>query len=314
MAQMLVGDADANVQLRRIPFNQIKHATNNFDVSNKIVEGATGEVFAGKLDNKTPVAIKVLYLDAATSPEARNELKRRFKAEFEALSTMQHGRSVRLVAYAQDDDPAAQRPFALLLEFMNGRSLADYLRGTDGAPPRIEDRVLPALERTDVALGLCTGLAFKHSRQEDEGGGGGGGCSGSGSGSGFGGDAAQPFIHRDKESANVGVALPLNAGAPYAELLDFSLAKAVKGKAATGDVSGQAAASFAGAAFTGGVVAGTMGYMATETAHGEHTAQSEAYSTGVGLLELGPRTASEARRSADSGSTQATIALADKVN
>jgi serine/threonine protein kinase len=109
--------------------------------------------------------------------------------------------------------------------------------------------------RLDIAIDVGVGLAYLH---------GGGGAAG---------NAGAAILHRDIKSANVG--LTLRGGALHAKLLDCSLAKAVRDGAGS-----------AGASFTGGMAAGTVGYTAPEFANGVYTVSSEVFSFGVTLLEL----------------------------
>jgi len=212
--------AAATAPPRRLPFGQLVRATGGFAGANKIGEGATGEVYKGAFEDGTPVAVKVLKLPQGASPEARAELGRRFRAEFDTLSALQHVRLVRLLGWAQDDDPAASKPYALVFEFLEGGSLADRLRGPDGAPPHRgaaaqgkaagggggrggKEAELSALSRLDIALGLCGGLAFLHGLRDDGGEGG-------------------VVLHRDVKAANVGLTADPNL---YTKIFDFGLAK-----------------------------------------------------------------------------------------
>ena len=121
----------------------------------------------------------------------------------------------------------------------------------------------------------------------------------------------QSALHRDIKAANIGLGLePAGGGSPYAKILDCGLTKAVGG-------GGAAAAAAAGVSFTGGLVAGTAGYMAREVANGRYTVQSEVYSFGVVLLELltgkrvGPLTAMEVQESVEDDGLEAVVTLAD---
>lgn len=277
--------------LTSFSFATLTAATRAFSV--QLGAGATGEVYEGELDG-APVAVKRLRLPAGASREAREELSRRFRAELRVLSVYRHARVVRLLGSAEDDAPNAAHPFALVFELLDGGSLADWLRGPAGEPAKREPP-LSALARVDIALGTAAGLAFLHGMRDDDGGGG--------------GDAA-PVLHRDVKAANVGLVLRAG-GDPYAKLLDCGLAKAVRG--------GGAAAAAAGASFTGGLAAGTLGYMAPEVAAGEFTVRSEVFSLGVVLLELvfgaraAPRLVSDVRDEVDDadGSLDAVVARAD---
>ena len=97
---------------------------------------------------------------------------------------------------------------------------------------------------------------------------------------------------------------------PYAKLMDCGLTKMLKGAA------GEAAAA-AGVSFTGGLVAGTAGYMAPEVASAKYDVQSEVFSMGVVLLELfmgqrvGTETATEISEAAEDDGPQTLLARAD---
>jgi len=241
-----------DVVVHRVPFFSLK-------LGASLGSGATGDVYAGALDG-APAAIKVLKLAAV--PNARAELSRRFAAEVDVLSKYAHPRLVRLLAWAEEEDAGAPRPFAIALELLEEGSLGDWLRGPGGEPSK-KGAPLSALERVDLALGAAAGLAFLHGRTEE---GEGGGVAGGG-----------PVLHRDVKSSNIGLTrVGGGGGALYSKLLDCGLAKAVKPDAALA----------AGVSFTQGL-AGTPGYTAPEVAtKGRYSAQSEVYSLGVVLLEL----------------------------
>jgi len=89
------------------------------------------------------------------------------------------------------------------------------------------------------------------------------------------------------KSANIGLALRPD-GSLYAKLLDCGLAKAQCTEAS--------AALEAGVSFTGGLAAGTPGYMAPEILRGDYTVASEVYSSALCSLSCCYRPATSARR------------------
>ena len=283
---------------RRIPFQILFKATGGFPAAARIGEGATGEVFRGMLDG-VPVAIKCLKLPEGAAAAGRTDLGRRFYAEFEVLARYRHPRIVRMLGYAEDDAPTASSPYALVFELLEGGSLADWLIGSNGESPLRGDGgricVLSAHFRLNVALGVAAGLAFLHGQRE----------AGEGEGS-----PTQPVLHRDVKSANVGLtsAQPDDATC-FAKVLDCGLAKALRG--------GTPGVVAAGASFTGGLAAGTVGYMPPELASGMYTVASEVYAFGVMLLELllgqrvGPRTAVEVEEAAEDYGVGTLVARAD---
>jgi hypothetical protein len=311
------------------------------DWSQKLGEGATGEVYRGTLDSQ-PIAVKRLRLPPDASPQVVHMLQKRFRAELGTLSSFSHPRIVRLLHFCEDAASAAH-PFSLVFELLEEGSLADWLRGEKGEPSRMG--VLTALERVDAALGVAHGLAYLHGIDS-------GGEAGTGAG--------EPTVHRDVKSANVGFtriggdlyakvlecvaparwplaraaplgALPTACHTPLFSLFPLppptsllthtrararccanscGLAKAIRGGAAA------AAAGAGGASFSSGVL-GTPGYMAPELAEGVYSMASEVYSVGVVLLELlqgqrvSQRTAGKLREAIEDDGVSAVEALAE---
>ena len=114
------------MEVRRVPFPALR-------LGATLGSGATGDVFIGELGG-APVAVKRLKL--AAIPNARAELSRRFRAEVDVLSRYAHPRLVRLLAWAEEEDPVAPHPFAIVLELLEEGSLGDWLRGPAGEPPQ----------------------------------------------------------------------------------------------------------------------------------------------------------------------------------
>ena len=249
---------------RRVPFSTLAAASNNF--RDQIGEGATGAVFSGALDG-APIALKRLNLAKDATPSIRAALTRAFHSEFAVLGAYRHARLVRLLCYAIDEAPDAPHPFALAFELLEEGSLADWLRGTAGEPPKRcgpGGAPLTPVQRLDAALGAASGLAFLHGQREP----GEAGAAG----------PPTPVLHRDVKSANIG--LTRTSGALFSKVLDCGLARALKGGAA-----GEAAAAAAGGSSTGSIV-GTPGFMAPEVATGAYSIRSDVYALGVVLMEL----------------------------
>lgn len=229
---------------RHLKFGTLYHATKGFPATAILGSGATGEVYSGEIEG-VPVAIKRLKLPAGSSEGARDELQRRFRAELAILASYKHPRIVRLLAWAENEDHGSLNPWALVFELLADGSLADWLKGPDGQPQPKGKAPLSALQRVNIALGTCAGLRFLHGLRDP----------GDGEGA-----PSQPVLHRDVKSANIG----LGAGG-YAKILDCGLAKATRG----GAVGAAGAAAALGVSFTGGLVAGTAGYMAPEVVRAE---------------------------------------------
>ena len=91
------------MEVRRVPFPALR-------LGATLGSGATGDVFIGELGG-APVAVKRLRL--AAIPNARAELSRRFRAEVDVLSRYAHPRLVRLLGWAEEEDPLAPHPLRL---------------------------------------------------------------------------------------------------------------------------------------------------------------------------------------------------------
>ncbi|KAF3965908.1 hypothetical protein CMV_009938 [Castanea mollissima] len=81
--------ARSDLKYRRYTFEEIKKATNFFAKSQKIGEGGYGPVYRCYLDH-TPVAVKVLHLDAAHG-------RSQFQQEIDILSCIRHPNMVLLL-------------------------------------------------------------------------------------------------------------------------------------------------------------------------------------------------------------------------
>lgn len=249
--------------IQKFTFKSLSIATKDF--SNLLGSGATGEVYLGDLPDGIPIAVKRLRIPPGASRDHSEDLVRRFEAELNILTKYTHPRLVRLLGTA-DDSTDRSFPFALIFELLEGGSLADWLQGPQGEPAT-RGPPLSAAVRIDIALGAISGLAYLHGLQEE---------------GGFPllqGAAAHPthnpVLHRDIKSANIGLTIR-GGGEYYAKLLDCGLAKAMRG-----DVTRDFTVSF-----TGGLPAGTPGYMAPELTEESCSVRSEVYAMGIVLLEL----------------------------
>ena len=198
MAALLPPEAP-KVQLRLYTSAELSRATQNFARDRLIGQGATGEVFRGTTNgNNDDIAVKRLKLPPGANAITRQDLQRRFQAEFDTLATYQHVRLVRLLGWSEDPDPASLHPFGLVFELLNGGSLADWLRGPNGEPAVAASRAgagfahyapLTALSRVEIAMGAVAGLGFLHGLREE----------------GEERTEQRAALHRDVKSANIGL-------------------------------------------------------------------------------------------------------------
>ncbi|CAJ2659544.1 unnamed protein product [Trifolium pratense] len=124
---------------------QIKAATNNFDISNKIGEGGFGPVYKGCLSNGTLIAVKQL------SSKSRQG-NREFLNEIGMISALQHPYLVKLYGCCVEGDQ-----LLLIYEYLENNSLARALFG-----PEEEQIKLDWLIRQKICVGIASGLAFLH--------------------------------------------------------------------------------------------------------------------------------------------------------
>ncbi|XP_054815610.1 probable leucine-rich repeat receptor-like serine/threonine-protein kinase At3g14840 isoform X2 [Prosopis cineraria] len=123
---------------------QIKAATNNFDVANKIGEGGFGPVYKGFLSDGTVIAVKQL---SSKSKQGNKE----FINEIGMISAMQHPCLVKLYGCCVERDQ-----LLLVYEYMDNNSLARALFGQEGGLH------LDWPTRYRICIGIARGLAFLH--------------------------------------------------------------------------------------------------------------------------------------------------------
>ncbi|RZR82030.1 hypothetical protein BHM03_00008370 [Ensete ventricosum] len=126
-------------------YNELRHATENFSLGNKIGEGGFGYVYKGKLKDGSIVAIKVL------SSESKQGV-REFLNELKAISTIAHENLVKIYGCCVEQD---QR--ILVYNYVENNSLAQSLLGKGYSNIQFTWRI-----RTKISIGVARGLAFLH--------------------------------------------------------------------------------------------------------------------------------------------------------
>lgn len=124
---------------------EMKKATKNF--SQKIGEGALGEVFFGKLPNGKGIAVKVL------SPETKRFLTDWFLTEIDLLSRVHHKNLVSLVGYCIDQSGKRM----LIYDHMSEQSLRDHLYGRTAGVSKLNWKT-----RLKIAIDAAEGLQYLH--------------------------------------------------------------------------------------------------------------------------------------------------------
>ncbi|XP_074357210.1 putative leucine-rich repeat receptor-like serine/threonine-protein kinase At3g14840 [Apium graveolens] len=124
---------------------QIRAATNNFDVANKIGEGGFGSVYKGLLLDGTLIAVKQL---SSKSKQGNRE----FVNEIGMISALQHPHLVKLYGCCIEGNQ-----LLLVYEYMENNSLARALFG-----PREFQLKLDWSTRHKICTGIAKGLAYLH--------------------------------------------------------------------------------------------------------------------------------------------------------
>eukprot|EP00250_Pteridium_aquilinum_P020422 c24809_g1_i2 orf=1-2265(-) len=128
--------------VKSFSFEDMRKATNNFDISMQIGQGGYGKVYKGVLADEVVVAIKRAESGALQG-------SKEFCNEIDLLSRVHHRNLVSLIGYC--DDEAEQM---LVYEYMVNGSLRDHLNGSKGP--------LDFPARLQIALGSAKGILYLH--------------------------------------------------------------------------------------------------------------------------------------------------------
>ncbi|PON69841.1 GPCR kinase [Parasponia andersonii] len=168
---------------------QIKAATNNFDVANKIGEGGFGSVYKGILSDGSIIAVKQL---SSKSKQGNRE----FLNEIGMISALQHPHLVKLYGCCVEGDQ-----LLLVYEYMENNNVARALFGNYFVVFEIEGPEESQLKldwptRHQILVGIARGLAYLHE------------------------ESRLKIVHRDIKATNVLLDKDLNP-----KISDFGLAK-----------------------------------------------------------------------------------------
>ncbi|KAM5586354.1 hypothetical protein ABKV19_005326 [Rosa sericea] len=134
-----------DLQTSRFTLRQIKTATNNFDISNKIGEGGFGPVYKGLLSDDTAIAVKKL---SAKSKQGNRE----FVNEIGMISALQHPYLVKLYGCCIEGND-----LLLVYEYLENYSVARALFG-----PKASQVKMDWPTRHKMCVGIAKGLAYLH--------------------------------------------------------------------------------------------------------------------------------------------------------
>ncbi|XP_074319266.1 putative LRR receptor-like serine/threonine-protein kinase At1g53440 [Silene latifolia] len=146
----LGGKDDENEEFRKLgtgyfSLKQIKAATDNFSIRNKIGEGGFGPVYKGVLPDGKVIAVKQL---SSKSKQGNRE----FVNEIGMISALQHPNLVKLHGCCIEG-----KELLLVYEYMENNSLARALFGSEEQNLRMD---WPT--RRKICLGIARGLAYLH--------------------------------------------------------------------------------------------------------------------------------------------------------
>ncbi|XLT00369.1 hypothetical protein HN51_049720 [Arachis hypogaea] len=119
-------------------YEELAHATNNFNLANKIGQGGFGEIYYAELNGKK-VAIKKMDMKAS----------KEFLAELKVLTHVQHLNLVHLIGYCVKDF------LFLVYEYIDNGNLSEHLRNSDREPLQWSTRI-------QIALDSARGLEYIH--------------------------------------------------------------------------------------------------------------------------------------------------------
>ncbi|EEF43245.1 putative serine/threonine-protein kinase [Ricinus communis] len=140
-------DADEELlrDINHFSYNQLRSATNNFHLTNKIGRGGFGIVYKGTLKDGRQIAVKTL---SAQSKQGMRE----FLNEINTLSRVRHPNLVELIGCCV---LGANR--ILVYEYVENNSLERALLGSQNT-----NTTLDWGKRSAICFGIAKGLAFLH--------------------------------------------------------------------------------------------------------------------------------------------------------
>ncbi|PIN11755.1 Serine/threonine protein kinase [Handroanthus impetiginosus] len=129
-------------RLYNFGYTQLRAATDDFSVVNKLGEGGFGSVYKGTLEDGRIIAVKQLNV-------ASHQGKSQFVAEIATISCVQHRNLVKLYGCCIEGDKRL-----LVYEYLENKSLDKALFG--------KSLYLDWPTRFEICLGVARGLAYLH--------------------------------------------------------------------------------------------------------------------------------------------------------
>ncbi|CAK7325139.1 unnamed protein product [Dovyalis caffra] len=133
---------------RTFSLEELKEATYNFDASNLLVQGSNSQVYKGKLNDGTLVAIRSL--------RARKKISQHnFTHHIELISKLRHGHLISSLGHCFDccQDYSSTSQIFHIFEYVPNGTLRDYISG-------IPAKKLSWPQRIGAAIGVARGIQF----------------------------------------------------------------------------------------------------------------------------------------------------------
>lgn len=131
--------------VKSFTYEEMKHATNNFDVASEVGQGGYGKVYKGVFTDGTVVAIK-------RAQEGSLQGEKEFLTEIELLSRLHHRNLVSLLGFCDEEGEQM-----LVYEFMSNGTLRDHLSVTEKYKESFSFAT-----RLRIALGSAKGILYLH--------------------------------------------------------------------------------------------------------------------------------------------------------
>ncbi|XP_031387238.1 probable LRR receptor-like serine/threonine-protein kinase At2g16250 isoform X2 [Punica granatum] len=152
-------------------YDQMVHATCNFNKSNLIKNGHSGDLYLGLLDGRAPVVIKRIT-GAGAGPHA--DKRESYAAELEFFRSASHSRLVPLLGHCLEQEG---EKFLVYKYMPNGDLASSFYRATASEDESFQS--LDWITRLKIAIGAAEGLSYLHH------------------------ECSPPLVHRDVQASSI---------------------------------------------------------------------------------------------------------------